>query len=668
MKSHISIRTFSIIFAIFFTLIGFISIYKMQNNEKENISKIISSDLQSSILSLSFLLKQDLKKNKDINVIKSKLNNFAISNSIIKDIYVANQNNKIIYPKNETTFSPPKNLCEDLKDLNIYNLLRTKGCKQDVAVYRDGKKIDYEIYIITDRQDIKKLVYSPIYNFFYFFVPLFALLLLLVWLYLEKIIILPLEKLRQFAYYHLQEPKEFLIKELESIRYSLGVTFNRLEKEQKELYSLSTKDTLSGLYNRLSLFDKLEYLIAKANREEREFALLFIDLDNFKDINDYMGHDVGDDILKHISSILLKSVRENDFVSRIGGDEFVVVLSKFENNIKIVEIAQRIIENISKPIEKSSEVFYVSASIGIVLYPKNGENVTELIKNADIAMYKAKELGKNQFHFFTEALHENIQQKISMQNAMKDALKKGYFELYYQPKVDIKKGKIVSCEALIRWNDFEKGVIAPDSFIPLAEENGFIVKLGEWVLNEGARQIKKWQDTELTNLKVSLNVSAYQFYDFKFFDKIKQAVKDIDVSKFDLEITESAFLKDTKKNIEIIKKIKELGVSWSLDDFGTGYSSLSYLREIPIDTLKIDKSFIDAHDEENGKSFISLIVNMGKILNLNVVAEGVETKNQFNFLKEIGCDKFQGYLCSKPLSVEEFEIFFKEYNKGDSED
>jgi len=662
-KSHISIRTFSILFVIFFTLIALVSIYKMQSQEKANISKIISSDLQSSILSLSFILKQNLKKDNNISKIKAKLDNFQYQKKIIKNIYISNQNNKIIYSHNKTNLPLPKNFCTDLNNLNTFNLLKKRGCKQKVIVYKGTKKINYEIYIITNHQDIKKLIYSPIYDFFYFFIPLFFILLLLVWLYLEKIIILPLEKLRQFAYYHLQEPKEFLIKELESIRYSLGVTFNRLENEQKELYKLSTKDTLSGLYNRLSLFDNLSQLIAKAKRERKEFAVLFMDLDNFKDINDYLGHDVGDDILKYISSILLKSVRENDFVSRIGGDEFVVILPEFESNIKIVEIAQRIIENISKPIEKESEVLYVSASVGIVIYPKDGENVAELIKNADIAMYKAKELGKNQFHFFTEELHNNIEQKISIQNAMKDALEKGYFELYYQPKVDIKEDKIVSCEALVRWNDPKKGVIAPDLFIQIAEENGFIIKLGEWVMKEGAKQIKKWHNTELHDLKVSLNVSAYQFYDPKFYDKVLQATKQIDISKFDLEITESAFLKDTNKNIKTIEQIKDIGISLSLDDFGTGFSSLSYLRQIPVDTLKIDKSFIDAYNEINGESFIALIVNIGKILGLNIVAEGVESKKQLDFLKEIGCSQVQGYYYSKPLPIKDFEKLYKKYNK-----
>jgi len=278
-------------------------------------------------------------------------------------------------------------------------------------------------------------------------------------------------------------------------------------------------------------------------------------------------------------------------------------------------------------------------------------------------MYKAKELGKNQFRFFTEELQSNIEQKISIQNAMKDALEKGYFELYYQPKVDIKKDKIVSCEALVRWNDPKKGVIAPDLFIPIAEENGFIIKLGEWVMKEGAKQIKKWQDTKLHDLKVSINVSAYQFYDPKFYDKVLQAIKQIDISKFDLEITESAFLKNSNKNIKIIEQIKDIGISLSLDDFGTGFSSLSYLRQIPVDTLKIDKSFIDAYNEINGKSFIALIVDIGKILGLNIVAEGVENKEQLDFLKEIKCSQVQGYYYSKPLPVEDFEKLYKKYNK-----
>jgi len=662
-KYRISIRAFVAILIAIFLFVGFVAIYKFYNDEKTTIGKLASIELKNRILTLSFMVKKNLQRNRDINFIKSRLDNVVITNDIIKNLYIMDSNDNIIYSSDRKKHVILPEMCADIRNFDGNLLFSKKACIHKISLYRGDKKYDYKIYFVIDHQYLNSLLKASFYNSLQYFLVLIVVLLVLLWIFINKVIVSPLEELRQYAYYNMHSPSEFFIKEFESIRYSLSMTFNRLKKEQRDLYKLSTKDTLTGLYNRLSLYDKIAELISKNKRETKHFSVLFIDLDNFKDINDLMGHDTGDEILKHIAKIILKSVRENDFVARIGGDEFVVLLSDFENNLQIVEVAQRILDKISKPIINNMETFYLSASIGIVLYPKNGNTATELIKNADIAMYKAKKLGKNQFYFFTKKLNNALQEKVAIQNRLKNALKNDHFKLYYQPKVDIKSGKIVSCEALIRWIDPEIGIISPDKFIPLSEENGFIIPLGEWILKEGVNQVKAWKNTKLKEIKVSVNVSAYQFNDVNFYDKVKNVTSSIDRDRFDLEITESVFLKKSTKNIETIKKLKDLGLSISLDDFGTGYSSLSYLRQIPINTIKIDKSFIDAYHEENGKSFIRLIVELGKTLGLNTVAEGVETKEQYEFLKNIGCDRYQGYLCSRPLPAEEFEEFLIKFNK-----
>ena len=335
------------------------------------------------------------------------------------------------------------------------------------------------------------------------------------------------------------------------------MTFSRLKKEQEELYNLSTRDKLSGLYNRMSLMEKMNWIISNSERTGEKFAIIFLDLDNFKTINDSMGHDFGDKILIEVSNILLKSVRENDIVSRLGGDEFVVVLSQnIEDETKIVEVLDRIKKYLSIPVTFDDYKYYLTASMGVSIYPRDGRDVTTLLKNADIAMYKAKNLGKNNYHFFTDSLDAEIQMKVSMQKLLIDALDNGYFELYYQPKVDVKLNKIKSCEALIRLNDPARGMIPPNDFISIAEENNFILKLGDWIIRQSVNQIKLWENTIYKDIKISINVSAKQFQDKNLVQKIDMYTKDINRSLIDLELTESVFINDFDKNYEVISQLK----------------------------------------------------------------------------------------------------------------
>ena len=658
-KMKLSIRYLTLAFLILVTFAEVISLYKFYYKERNTIGHLASLSVKDSILNIYHITKRALQKENALDKAKAKIDSINIDNNFIKNIIITNEKGDILYSSNRANIYIPKKICSNIREYNAKNIFVYNACKKNIELYRGIKKYTYYLYVITDKDYIEKLISDALKSAIEYFIIYIAIILIIFWISFEKLLILPLEKLRQFAYYHTQKPKEFFIKELESIRYSLAVTFDRLEKEQQELYNLSTKDSLSGLYNRLSLFEKVDWLISKSKRDNDKFAILFIDLDDFKNINDFLGHDVGDEVLKIVAKSIQSSVREIDFVARIGGDEFVVVLPKFHHNMEVVDVAERIIKNISKPLSINDKTFNIGASIGIVIYPKNGKDKTELIKNADIAMYKAKELGKNQFYFFTNKLNKTLHEKLNIQQKMKKALKNNYFELYYQPKIDLQSGKIVACEALIRWNDPVLGFVAPDKFIPIAEKNGYIVDIGEWVLKESTMQVQKWQNTPLRDIKLSFNVSAKQFQDVYFYDKIYKYTRNIDRKKLDIEITESAFLENYQKNIEIIEKIKKLGITFSLDDFGTGYSSLSYLKDIPIDTLKIDKSFLDIFETKNGKSFIEMIVNIGKILSLKVVAEGVESKEQVEFLKELQCDMYQGYYFSKPLRVKEFEELAK---------
>jgi len=656
----ISIKSF-IVSIMFIALLfeGYI-FYNFFENSKATISHLLKSSIQTDILNLKHFMEKNLKQ-KDINDIASHIDNIIIINPIIEDIHILDTHKKLIYhPKIKCAVHNKhlKQKCLPITKISNTNIFQQLCYSFSIKTF-DRLKIKYyyaNVYI--DEKYLNGLINEEIQKTLIGFFLTTCLYIILLWLFFRIYIITPLEKLRQYAYYNENPPSNFTIREIESIRYSLFLTFQRLKQEQEDLYTLSTKDPLTGLYNRLSLMEKLNWLIAKGKRDNKEFAIIFLDLDNFKNINDSKGHDFGDKILLHISQVLLQTTRENDIIARLGGDEFVVVLPEFTNEDTIIEIASRLKEKLSTPIQINNEEYQITASMGISTYPKDGKDVQTLLKNADIAMYKSKELGKNNFQFFTTAINKTVQEKILMQRIIKEALQNNYFQLHYQPKVDIKTNKIVGCEALIRLVHPTHGVIPPFKFINIAEENKSIISLGEWIIQEAVAQIKKWQHGPLKNIKVSINLSATQFQDSKLLQKIEKFTQDIDRTKLDIELTESVLIENFEERLHVIKEIKKLGISLSLDDFGTGYSSLSYLKEIPFDTLKIDKSFIDNIHTKDDLTFINMIVGIAEDLTLDVVAEGVETLEQLKLLKEINCEMYQGYLYSKPIPPKEFEELF----------
>ncbi len=657
-------RNISIKFFIIFMLFAFMGTYGLIFNSfvkeaKSSTEQLLEESIQATVLNLKHFLDKNLKKN-NINQITASLDNSINGNALIQDLHIVDKKNKkVIYATDrDTVMQHPNTNCIPIAQIIDADIFNEQCYSFSLKLFKQFEPYYYQSYVYLDKNYLDSLLQNQINKYNIIFIGYGLFFLIIIWLLLKKVLVNPLEKLRQFAYYQNNIPHEFFIQELESIRYSLSLTFARLKKEQEELFKLSTKDSLSGLYNRLSLMEKIEWLRAKGERSNESFALLFLDLDNFKNINDTQGHEFGDKILQHVSKVLLESVRENDIVSRLGGDEFVIILPELTNDETVLEVVKRIQTRLLKPAVFNSVSYSVTVSIGIAMYPKDGRDAVTLLKHADIAMYRAKALGKNNFHFFTEDLDEEIHNKLYIQNLIKKGIEKNYFQLYYQPKVDIKSNTIVGCEALIRLFDPQKGMIPPDKFISIAEESRLIIPLGEWIINEAIKQIKAWKNTPFEAIRLSINVSGIQFQNPDFITSLHDNISNIDTSKLDIELTESVLMNDFDEQFEKINAIKKLGITLSLDDFGTGYSSLSYLKTIPFNTIKIDKTFIDDLEEESGKSFVNMIVGIADDLGMEVVAEGVENETQLQYLASIGCEQYQGYYCSKPLPIEDFEKLF----------
>jgi diguanylate cyclase (GGDEF)-like protein len=385
---------------------------------------------------------------------------------------------------------------------------------------------------------------------------------------------------------------------------------------------------------------------------------MFLDLDRFKLINDTMGHNLGDRLLYHVAERIRRSLREGDTIARQGGDEFLVLLPEITDDLEVVSVSERILGVFAKPIILDGNEIYISTSIGISLYPSDGTDIDTLVKQADTAMYYAKEKGRNNCQFFTCGLNIKANARLLTENSLRKALVRGEFIVLYQPQVDFESGSIVGLEALIRWNSIELGMVTPSTFIPIAEETGLIVPIGEWVLRTACTQNMTWQEHGFPPLRIAVNISARQFKEPNFIKLVAKVLQEtgLDPQWLELEITESIAMENGVTSLEMLNGFKKLGVRISIDDFGTGFSSLNYLRRMPIDTLKIDQCFIeDISSGENGEEVVTAIIQLAKNLHLKVIAEGVETDTQWSFLKEKLCDEMQGYLFSKPVPSQEIE-------------
>ncbi len=433
---------------------------------------------------------------------------------------------------------------------------------------------------------------------------------------------------------------------------------------EQRITNLAHYDSLTGLPNRALLADRMKVAIKRAARQSTRLAVLFVDLDRFKPINDSLGHDVGDKLLKVVAERMQDSVRSVDTVSRVGGDEFVVLLSEIETSEDAARVAEKLINTLSQPYEIEEHELLVTASVGICIYPDNGTESNILLRNADASMYSAKEAGRNRYQFYSEDMTARAIERLSLERDLRSAAERGELFLVYQPQIELATGRIIGAEVLMRWHQPRQGLISPLRFIPVAEDSGLILTIGEWTLRESCRQARLWHDRGLLDVCISVNVSAVQFRQTDFVHVVERALTDSGLSpeKLELELTESVVMQGAEPALGKLRQLDALGVKVAIDDFGTGYSSLSYLRQFTVDRLKIDRSFVhDLPGNNDAEAIAAAIVAMGLSLGLRIIAEGIETEAQAEFLQRISCKEGQGYLYAWPMAIDEFEAWVKEW-------
>jgi diguanylate cyclase (GGDEF)-like protein/PAS domain S-box-containing protein len=462
------------------------------------------------------------------------------------------------------------------------------------------------------------------------------------------------------------EVMTLLARMAENVTFALETMAHEEERRrgQERITYLASHDALTGLPNRVMFGELLARAIATAERYSRKFAVMFVDLDRFKLINDSLGHAAGDLLLKEIAGRLKDCLRSSDVVARMGGDEFVVLVQEVDSREQVEVVARKILAATLRPVELLEQDCRVTASIGINLYPADAQDEQSLMKNADMAMYQAKEEGKNNFQFFSQEIRSHSLERMALETNLRHALERNELSLHYQPKIDIQTRRITGVEALLRWNSPALGQVSPAQFIPVAEETGLIVPIGRWVLRTACEQSAAWQHAGLPPVCMAVNLSARQFTDEALAEDVTQAVRDsgIDPCTLELEITEGMVICNPERALAVLTCIKAMGVRLAIDDFGTGYSSLGQLKNFPVDTLKVDRSFIrDLARSADDRAITQAIISMGKSLSLNVVAEGVETLEQLEFLRRSACDEMQGYYFSKPITAEAFGHMLRDY-------
>ena len=444
--------------------------------------------------------------------------------------------------------------------------------------------------------------------------------------------------------------------ELKSANDKLHHDLEERKRVEQSIRHMAHHDALTGLPNRSLFRDRLTHAMAQADRYHQKLAVMFLDLDRFKAINDTLGHNVGDQLLKIAAERLRSCVRDSDTVARLGGDEFTVVVEDIVEDHDAAAVAQKILDTLSQPFNLYGHEVFISVSVGVTLYPSDDENADNLLRNADSAMYRAKEFGRNNFQFYVAEMNIKARERLMLESSLRRALDRDEFMLYYQPRVSLLSGRVIGAEALMRWRHPELGLVPPSEFIPILDETGMIIPVGDWALREACRQNREWQDMGLPPIRVAVNLSVRQFIQKDLADTIVRALDAANLSAehLEVEITEDLFLEHNQTNIITLARLKNMGIHISIDDFGTGYSSLSYLKRLPIDTLKIDQSFVRDIGDPDNKAIASAIIAMASSLRLNVLAEGVETDEQLAFLRAQGCNEIQGFSFSHPLPADEF--------------
>ncbi len=434
------------------------------------------------------------------------------------------------------------------------------------------------------------------------------------------------------------------------------------KRAEEQIHFMAHHDALTRLPNRALLMDRLSHEILHARRTGGKVTVVFVDLDNFKLVNDSLGHNAGDTLLKTIAERMVKCVRGSDTVVRLGGDEFVILLVDQQDAPRPLPVIDRLRGTITEPVPIEGQLFRVTCSIGLATFPGDGEDAETLLMNADVAMYQAKEGGRDNFQFYTSEMNEVARERRLLQEGLRNAIVNQEFALLYQPQINLRTGVIFAVEALVRWHHPQLGLVAPARFIPMAEESGLIVPLGDWVLREACRQNKAWQDAGMEPITVSVNVSARQFREKSWVDRVAKILKETGLPPeyLELELTESLLMHDVTQAIDTMRQLQAIGVHFSIDDFGTGYSSLSALKSFPVARLKIDQSFVrNLPHDANDRSIATAVISLGQKLNMKVIAEGVETDAQMAFLTEHDCDEIQGYHFSRPVEARAVETMLR---------
>ncbi len=499
---------------------------------------------------------------------------------------------------------------------------------------------------------------------------LFTLLMLILYFLFNKTITLPINII--MTQIDKISNKDYAKQEVLSCTNELGLISNNLSMlsniiigRETDLEHLSTHDGLTGLTNRRYFNTYLEKAINKSERNNEQLGLVFVDLDLFKEINDTMGHDVGDELLRVVAKRLKSILRRSDTISRIGGDEFLILVENTDRVNKLDTLILKIMKSFEEPFNCFEDNISITCSVGISIYPEDGTTPVDLIKHADLALYNSKDTGRSNFSFFSKNLSEKLENKIKLVNALKVGIEKKEFHLMYQPKINMVTGLVDTVEALVRWESSLLGTVYPDQFIPMAEQSGMIMELGEWILEKASIDFMFLINSGLNLKQISVNVSGVQLLNSKMDYTVKKIIDKIGIksSQIELEITESYIATNQDHALETLYKLRSLGVELAIDDFGTGYSSLSYLMKLPVTRLKVDKSFIDhVPQEKDSIAIVKTVISLAKSLNLHVTAEGVELKSQVDFLKELECDEIQGYYYSKPLVLTDLFEYLKNYD------
>ncbi|MBF0588594.1 MAG: EAL domain-containing protein [Magnetococcales bacterium] len=436
-----------------------------------------------------------------------------------------------------------------------------------------------------------------------------------------------------------------------------------IHQSQEALQHHATHDALTGLPNRHLLQDRLFQSLLHAKRAKKKLGLLTFDIDLFKKINESLGHSAGDQILQEVAHRSRTPLRHGDTVCRMDGNTFAIILEEVSEIRDILVVVNKLFESLSPPFKVHGQEVYITISVGIAIHPDDSEDAETMVRNADLALVRAKDIGRNNFQFYTSSMDDHAVERLALESHLHKALEKNEFELHYQPKLDLKSWKIIGMESLVRWRRPDIGMVSPAAFIPLAEETGIIQPLGEWILETACLETHKWRQMGFTDLHVAVNLSARQLQDDNFIHKVSEILlrTGLEPRFLELEITESLMMNDVERAIRMLEELNEIGIQISVDDFGTGYSSLSYLKRFPIHTLKIDQAFVrDLAEDSDDAAIVSAIISLAKSLHLNVIAEGVETEGQAQFLRTRACDQIQGYLFSPPLPANKFEILIKE--------